>query len=268
MHDARRCVTVLDSTTGKLASRRDILGGDGDIWSMTYVDEGRSLLAGDSDEKTHIVDVTTLRPDREPFDLPAGNSVGIGDGSTAMVYGIDTSTASLRALAGDRRRHRRRAVRGRPGPASPSRSSPPRTAPRSRRRGRPARSSPPTSRPERSSGGPPVPRCGGSTTQPTASCWSPAPPTAGSACSTLRRWTCSAPCPRPIEAGRSRPARRSSATPTTWRSRRTTVTVYRWETDLDRALEFACQMAGRSLTEEEWEEFLPAQPYQAVCPES
>ncbi|HEX5917628.1 MAG TPA: WD40 repeat domain-containing protein, partial [Nocardioides sp.] len=29
-------------------------------------------------------------------------------------------------------------------------------------------------------------------------------------------------------------------------------TVYRWETDLDRALDFACQMAGRDLTEEEW----------------
>ena len=42
--------------------------------------------------------------------------------------------------------------------------------------------------------------------------------------------------------------------------------VYRWETDLERALDFACQMAGRDLTEEEWEQFLPAQPYQSVCP--
>jgi WD40 repeat protein len=43
-------------------------------------------------------------------------------------------------------------------------------------------------------------------------------------------------------------------------------TVYRWQTDLDRAIDFACQMAGRSLTEQEWEEFLPAQPYRSVCP--
>ena len=42
--------------------------------------------------------------------------------------------------------------------------------------------------------------------------------------------------------------------------------VYRWETDLDRAIDFACQMAGRNLTDEEWEEFLPAQPYREVCP--
>ena len=44
--------------------------------------------------------------------------------------------------------------------------------------------------------------------------------------------------------------------------------VYRWETDLDRAIDFACQMAGRNLTEEEWEEFLPAQPYRSVCPQN
>ena len=42
--------------------------------------------------------------------------------------------------------------------------------------------------------------------------------------------------------------------------------VYRWETDLDRALDFACQMAGRNLTEEEWADFLPEQPYREVCP--
>ena len=43
--------------------------------------------------------------------------------------------------------------------------------------------------------------------------------------------------------------------------------VYRWETDLDRALDFACQMAGRDLTEEEWAQFLPGQPIQPVCPQ-
>ena len=42
--------------------------------------------------------------------------------------------------------------------------------------------------------------------------------------------------------------------------------VYTWETDLERAIDFACQMAGRSLTEEEWAEYLPEQPYQDVCP--
>ena len=40
----------------------------------------------------------------------------------------------------------------------------------------------------------------------------------------------------------------------------------RWETDLERAIDFACQMAGRTLTDEESEEFLPEQPYRVVCP--
>jgi WD40 repeat protein len=43
--------------------------------------------------------------------------------------------------------------------------------------------------------------------------------------------------------------------------------IYRWETGLGRALDFACQMAGRDLTEKEWEQYLPAQPYQSVCPD-
>ena len=43
--------------------------------------------------------------------------------------------------------------------------------------------------------------------------------------------------------------------------------VYRWDTDVERAIDFACQMAGRNLTEEEWEQYLPAQPYQSVCPD-
>lgn len=41
--------------------------------------------------------------------------------------------------------------------------------------------------------------------------------------------------------------------------------VYRWEIDIERAIDFACQMAGRDLTEE-WAQFLPTQPYRVVCP--
>ena len=43
--------------------------------------------------------------------------------------------------------------------------------------------------------------------------------------------------------------------------------IYRWETDPERALDFACQLAGRNLTEDEWAEFLPEQPYREVCPD-
>ena len=44
--------------------------------------------------------------------------------------------------------------------------------------------------------------------------------------------------------------------------------VYRWDTDLERALDFACRMAGRDVTEAEWRQFLPAQPYRSVCPDA
>ena len=43
--------------------------------------------------------------------------------------------------------------------------------------------------------------------------------------------------------------------------------VYRWDTDLDRAIDFACRMAGRNLTRNEWAQFLPTQPYRSVCPQ-
>ena len=44
--------------------------------------------------------------------------------------------------------------------------------------------------------------------------------------------------------------------------------VYRWDTNLDHALAFACQMAGRSLTSDEWERALPNLPYKETCPAS
>ena len=40
-------VSVFDTATGKLLrERRDLVDGDGDLWSLAYVDEGRSLLVG------------------------------------------------------------------------------------------------------------------------------------------------------------------------------------------------------------------------------
>jgi WD40 repeat protein len=44
--------------------------------------------------------------------------------------------------------------------------------------------------------------------------------------------------------------------------------VYQWDTDFDRAVAFACQMAGRNLSETEWEAALPDLPYEETCPSS
>ncbi len=43
--------------------------------------------------------------------------------------------------------------------------------------------------------------------------------------------------------------------------------MYIWDASAARAVEFACQMAGRDLTEHEWAEHFPGQPYQSVCPQ-
>ena len=43
--------------------------------------------------------------------------------------------------------------------------------------------------------------------------------------------------------------------------------VYAWDPSAERAVEFACQAVGRDLTEAEWAEHFPGQPYQSVCPQ-
>ncbi|MFG1815463.1 WD40 repeat domain-containing protein [Kribbella sp. NPDC049174] len=43
--------------------------------------------------------------------------------------------------------------------------------------------------------------------------------------------------------------------------------IFKWDTNQNRAVELACQMAGRNLTTEEWSKFLPTQPFRKVCPQ-
>ena len=42
--------------------------------------------------------------------------------------------------------------------------------------------------------------------------------------------------------------------------------LYQWDTDPDRTVAFACQMAGRNLTPDEWAAALPDRPYEKTCP--
>jgi WD40 repeat protein/DNA-binding SARP family transcriptional activator len=48
---------------------------------------------------------------------------------------------------------------------------------------------------------------------------------------------------------------------TTWTSG-----VYAWDTRIERALEFACQVAGRDLTDSEWVEHFGDRPRERICP--
>jgi WD40 repeat protein len=43
-------------------------------------------------------------------------------------------------------------------------------------------------------------------------------------------------------------------------------TTYRWDTSVDRSIAFACAMAGRNLTSEEWTEAFGDRPYEKTCP--
>jgi hypothetical protein len=42
--------------------------------------------------------------------------------------------------------------------------------------------------------------------------------------------------------------------------------VYGWDTGLDHWIEFACGVAGRNLTEDEWQRAFDDRPYGETCP--
>jgi hypothetical protein len=41
-----------------------------------------------------------------------------------------------------------------------------------------------------------------------------------------------------------------------------------WDMDNAHWTELACSIVNRNLTREEWERFLPSEPYRAACPNS
>ena len=42
--------------------------------------------------------------------------------------------------------------------------------------------------------------------------------------------------------------------------------VYAWDTSPDHAVEFACRVAGRDFTEEEWADHFGDRPFRQTCP--
>jgi hypothetical protein len=42
--------------------------------------------------------------------------------------------------------------------------------------------------------------------------------------------------------------------------------IYQWDTRPERALEFACAIAGRNLSPAEWRDNFPDRPYEETCP--
>jgi WD40 repeat protein len=266
---------VLDPATGMVLKERELF--DGEVYSIAYVDEGRTLLVGGSvvrggvfgrdSLRTLMVDAETLQPRGEPLDIPNHNIVPIGDGSTAMVheYSPDLLSSHWRVIdfsTGDVVSKGNLNFSAYAFVASPDGS----TVAMAGDGGEIVTIDVSTGHEQRRSTG-----VGASVLWLTysddgellvsaaddggVSLWDATtldligtvyPPHLGDS--------------DPVGAqfiGDSHDVAIASYDGT----------VYRWQTDLDRAIDFACQMAGRNLTEQEWEEFLPAQPYQSVCPD-
>jgi WD40 repeat protein/DNA-binding SARP family transcriptional activator/energy-coupling factor transporter ATP-binding protein EcfA2 len=263
-------VTVLDPRSGQPVNEpADVVEGDGDIWAMAYVDHGRTLLVVDSETEGFVIDADTLRPLGEAydiFDFCACSATPLRDGSTAMAWewaggGTSTLWRVLDVISGEvLSEGDALELLVHASVASPDGS----TVAVAGDTGEIVTLDVPTGHEERrsSSVGAPVywldysddgellvsgAEDGG------VSLWDATtldllgtvhPPHRGA--------------PVPASAGFIGDSHDVAIASFDGR-------VYRWETDLDRAIDFACQMAGRDLTEEEWEQFLPAQPYRSVC---
>ena len=264
-------VSVLDPATGKLLRKpRDVVDGDGEAVTLAYVDEGRSLLVSDN-ERIFIVDAETLRPRGDPFDI-LGNAgsccvTPIGDGSTAMVWEyVDGQTMTWRVIdvtTGAVQPEGDVDLLAYASLASPDGSSV-----------AVAGDTGVIVTIDVATGA----EQGRSTSLGAAVWWLNYSDdgdllVSGAADGGVSLWDATTldllgtvyppHHGEPVPAGAQFIGDSHDVAIASYDGR-----IYRWETGLDRALDFACQMAGRDLTEDEWEQFLPEQPYHETCPET
>jgi WD40 repeat protein len=262
-------VSVLDTATGGPDHEQKV--ADGDIAALAYVDEGRSLLVV-SHERTVVVDSATLRPRGEPFDIqtefdgPVDNATPLGDGSAVIVREtsadgtsvhwrvIEVSTGALRSegnlgmtatAAAGSPDGSTVALAGSTGGIVTIDAASGRQQRRSASRGAMVLWLNYSDDGEllvsgADDGG--VSLWDATTLDPLGTVYPPHPGD-------------------PVPAGAQFIGDSHDVAIASYDGG-----VYRWRTDRGRALAFACRIAGRDLTDEEWQEFLPDQPYRSVCP--
>ncbi|MFD7075598.1 BTAD domain-containing putative transcriptional regulator [Nocardioides sp. NPDC059952] len=254
---------VLDPAIGTV-ERREVL--EDDIISLAYVDQGRSLLVGGM-AGTVVVDAETLQPRDDPFEFPASTIVPIGDGSSAMVGGVSADGLSeqwqvIDVRTGDVRTEGSLDIARYASAASPDGS----TVAVAGETGEIVATDVSTGETLQRSTGPGAAVLGLDYSDDGKLLVSAADD------GRVSLWDATTLDP----LGTVRPPHEGDPVPADAQfigdSHDVAIasndgTVHRWETGIDRAVEFACRMAGRDLTEQEWDEFLPEEPYRPVCPD-
>lgn len=254
---------VLLARTGKLIRDRDLL--DDDVLALAYVNGDRDLLMGTTLGQTIVVDAETLRPRGEPFDIATHKLVPIGDGSTAMVQEESADVTSLHwrvidVSTGEVLSEGDLAMRPTASVSSPDGS----TVAVAGDTGDLTTIDVSTGDERRS------------TSLGAKVLWLDYSDdgellVSGADDGGVSLWDATTldllGTVYPPHLGDPVPA----AAQFIGDSHDVAIAsydgkVYQWDTDVDRAMDFACQMAGRDLTKKEWDEFLPAQPYRSVCP--
>ncbi|MFC5263373.1 BTAD domain-containing putative transcriptional regulator [Kribbella qitaiheensis] len=264
--DAGGAVTILDAQTGKVVVRRHVV--EPDIYSIAYVEGGDHILVSDSRNHTTFFDARTLQPSNVPFNLTSNCCTAASpDNEKAVLFDDSPDGAAehwrvIRTATGEvlsegdlnlRTNHAAYSPDGRRIAATGS-------------KGELVIIDVPSGRPHIAattghSGAGTFVRFSGDGSRLVS----------GAADGTLSLWDA-----RNLELlgtiATSAGTKKVAVSPS-FTEGHDAVTVaafdghtYRWDTRIGPTLDFACKMAGRSLTDEEWRQAFGERPYEKTCP--